>query len=342
MKNYQKIIEEEKRDPKFYLPIINLFERYGRPLSIKEVAKFMDISYSAAKSRLHKLNKWGIAKGTKRGYYCSVSLKEEHKKIPKGKLIFLNGCVRITSKSNNVGITVYNSKFGETAKGEYCRIEKMEDKLVIRKSNKFFGSKIHFLISKSVGISVPRKILTEKIISTLSYKVTPINVGIYLDEWELKIKDIFSTESREEGELAEELDKFGVISKKKKFDDLKADIVFTKKNVTIPIEITNTSPLSHTKFRNSRKSGVKSALIFERLYFFIRWNLIYKSPTILILNKEWEKIGWLKKEQEFMKKFNCHVIFTDFQGKWAKAVSYKINCLTDLSLTNKTTRLALE
>jgi len=169
--------------------------------------------------------------------------------------------------------------------------------------------------------------------------VIQIKIGIYLDEWNISIKDLFSTESEKEGELAEELDKLGEIDKKKKFEDFKADIIFTKNNIKVPIEITNTNLASKGRFKQGRKSGIKSALIFSRLYFFIKWYLINKSPTVLILNKDWENFKWLQNEQEFMKKFKCKIIFTDFQNNWAKKVSQEINRLTKSSLFNKTTQL---
>jgi len=332
MRNYENVIKENRKNPKFYIPVINLFKKSKKPLSIKEVAKSLNISYSAAKPRLHKLAKLNIVKGMKRGYYCLSSIIDEYTKmaLPNGRLVFLNGCIRVMGSSNGVWITVYNSKFGEFTKGQYCRVEDIgKNKFVIRKSNEFYGSKLHFLISKSVGLSIARKFLPENIVLGLSSKVTPIKIGIYLDEWGLTIKDIFSTEAKEEGELAEELDKFGEIEKKNKFDDFKADIIFTKNKIKVPIEITITNPSSIGRFKESRRSGVKSSLILERLYFFIKWNFIYKSPTVLIIHKDWLKFGWVRKEQEFMRRFNCNILFTDFKTGWVKQVAQEINRLTE-------------
>jgi len=342
MKSYEEIIKKEGKDTKFYLPVIRLFEKEKRPLSIKEVAKYLNISYSAAKPRLHKLVKLNIMQGMKRGFYCLSREALNYTKIEKakGKLVFVNGCIRIMGSSNGVWITIYNSKFGESVNGQYCKLcYTTQNKFIIRKSNQFAGSKLYFLISKSVGISISRKLLPQEVVSKLSSKVIPLKIGIYLEEWGISIKDLFSTESKEDGELAEELDKFGEIDKKNKFEDLKADILFTKKGLTIPIEITNTNPSSSGKFKQSRKSGVKSALIFSRLYFFIKWNFIHKSPTVLILNEDWESFKWLKKEQDFMKKFKCYILFTNFEEGWAKQASQEINRLTELSLFNKTTQL---
>lgn len=330
--NYKDRIEKEGKDLKFYMPVIKLFEKEKKPLSIKQVAKYLNISYSAAKPRLHKLAKWNIIKGMKRGYYCLSSKSNKYTEItkPTGRLVFLNGCIRIMGGSNGISITIYNSKFGEFVEGKYCRLQSIENnQFVIRKSNEFYGSKLHFLISKSVGLSISRKFLPKNILFELSSKVTPIKVGIYLNEWGLTIKDLFSTEAREDGELAEELDKIGEVRKKNKFDDLKCDIIFKKNNTEIPIEITTTNPSSTGRFKKSRRSGVKSSLILERLYFFIKWNLINKSPTVLIINKNWLDFSWIKKEQEFMKQFCCNIIFTDFKEEWTKSVAQEIKRLTE-------------
>ena len=107
---------------------------------------------------------------------------------PKGKLVFLNGCIRIMGNSNGVWITVYNSKFGKSSDGQYCKINyNGHDKFIIRKTNEFVGSKLYLLLSKSVGISISRRLLPEKIISKLSNKVIPIKVGVYLSDWGLSV-----------------------------------------------------------------------------------------------------------------------------------------------------------
>ena len=345
MKNYEDLIKKEGKNPDFYMPLIKLFENKNRPLSIKEVAKHLNISYNTTKTRLHKLSKWNILKNMKRGIYClSRDINKYYNvTLPEGKLVFVNGCIRIMGGSNGVWITVYNSKFGEKVNGMYCNVICSEtNKFILRKTSAFVGSKLYLLLSKSTGISISRKLIPGDILSKLSCKVIPIKVGIYLDEWGVTIKDLFSTESIEEGELAEELDKLGEINKKNKFEDLKADIIFTNNGLNIPIEITNTNPSSNGKFKNSRKSGVKSSLIFERLYFFVKWNIIHKSPTVLILNQDWKDFKWLKSELDFMKKFRCHVLFTDFKSGWAQKLAREINLLTEGSRFSKTTALLSE
>lgn len=345
MTDYKNLIEKEGKDPKFYIPIIYFMENRKSPVTIKEVANHFKISYNAAKPRLHKLVRWKIAEGLKRGYYCLTSDASAHTKIEKhtGKLFYLNGCIRVMGSSNGVWITIYNSKFGEFANNKYCKVIYIEQgKAIIRKSNEFAGSKIYLLLSKSVGISISRKLVPDQVVTKLSNKVIPLKIGIYLDEWGISVKDLFSTEAKEEGELAEELDKLGEIEKKNKFSDLKADILFTKKGKTVPVEITITNPKSTGRFKNSRRGGVKSSLIFERFYFFIKWNLIHKSPTVLIISQDWLKYSWVKKEEEFMKRFSCRIIFTDFKKGWAINAAQEINRLTDLSLTNNATRLTSE
>jgi len=140
MKNYEEIIKKKGKDPSFYIPIIDLLRKEKKPLSIKEISKLSNITYGAAKPRLHKLEKWKLVKRLKRGFYCFPEVFINYSKIskPKGDLFFIKGCIRIMGSSNGVWITIYNSKFGEINNGKYCTIEDFEgDRVIIRKSNKF-------------------------------------------------------------------------------------------------------------------------------------------------------------------------------------------------------------
>lgn len=342
MKNCEEIIKKEGKDPKFYIPIIKLLEKKKEPLSIKEIAKLLNITYSAAKPRLHKLEKWGIIKRMKRGFYCLPKTFNNYSKIltVKGDLFFVKGCIRIMGSANGVWITVYNSKFGEINNGKYCVVESFEkDKVIIRKSNKFAGSKLYFLISKSVGISIPRKFIPKHILNSLSTKVTPLKVGIYLDEWDISINKLFSTESIEDGQLASELNKIGNVEKPSKFGNLKADIIFSYKNKKIPIEITTTKSSLESNQLQHRMSSIKSSQILMRFYFSIKWNYLHNLSTILVIHKSWREQEWIKKELEFMKNFNCYLIFTDFEKGWAHKSALEIKRLTESSRISKTTPL---
>jgi hypothetical protein len=340
--DYKKFLGKPQIKAELYDPIIDLFEKENKPLSIKEVASILNFSYSVAKQRLHKLAWNDILIMLKRGYYCLPRLSSSYTKIskPKGKLVFLNSCIRIMGSSKGVWITIYNSKFGEVNNGKFCIVKFIgDDKFIIRKTNDFHGSKIYLLTSKSVGISVSRKRLPEEITSKLSTKVIPIKIGVYLEEWKISVRDLFSTESKEDGELAEELSKIGEVDKQNKFKSLKADILFSKKGMTIPIEITIGKPSDISKRDQGRKSSIKSSQIMLRLYYSIKWNLLRGLPTILIIHKDWEQYEWVSKEQEFMKRFNCYVIFTNFKENWAKKVAQEIKRLTESSRFNKTTQL---
>ncbi|MBU0894400.1 MAG: winged helix-turn-helix domain-containing protein [Nanoarchaeota archaeon] len=338
--NNEEVIRKQGKDPKFYLPIIKLLEK--GPLSIKEVARFLNITYGAAKPRLHKLEKWGFTKRMKRGFYCLPETFENYSKISKikGDLFFIKGCIRVMGSSNGVWITVYNSKFGEINNGKYCVVESFEkDKVIIRKSNKFAGSKLYLLKSKSVGISLSRKLISKNILKILSAKAMPVKIGIYLDEWDVSIGDLFSTESLEDGQLANELNKIGVVKKPSKFDNLKADIIFNYKNNKIPIEVTASKPSLDSNQPQHRMSSIKASQILMRFYFSIKWNHLHNLSTVLVLHKDWGNQDWVKKEREFMKNFNCYVIFTDFKGNWAHKSALEIKRSTESSLFNKTTLL---
>jgi hypothetical protein len=342
MELYKEIIEKEVRDSSFYLPIINVLKKSKIPLSITEISQLLMITYGAAKPRLHKLTKWGIVNRLKRGYYTIPDVRNNLTNItkPKGELFFLRGCIRVMGSSNGVGITIYNSKFGENNKGEYCTIASFEDnKLIIRKSNKFSGSKLHFLSSKSVSISISRKLVSESILKLISTKVTSVQIGIYSDEWSISIKEIFSTESKEDGELAEELNKLGEIKKPAKFENLKADIILNYKDKRVPIEITTIKPSEVSRRPQNRMSSIKASQILMRFYYSIKWNSLYKFSTILVIHKDWENEKWIKKEQDFLRQFDCSLLFTDFKGDWAHISALEIKRLIESSLINKTTLL---
>lgn len=342
MKDYSKIIKKEGKDPKFYIPLIELLEKEKAPFSINEIAKLMNLTYSATKSRLHKLYRWGIIIRLKRGYYCLPIYAGDMKKVSKHSkdLFFLNGCIRIMGSSNGVWLTLYNSKFGEKNNKNYCIIKNFKDnKCILKKSNKFYGNKLHLLVSKSVGVSISRKELPQEILSKLSTKAIPLKIGIYPGEWDISISELFGTESVEDGQLAKDLNNFGEVQKPSKFRDLKADIIFSHKNKKVPIEVTTIKPSLDFKFKQYVRNSIKSSQILMRFYYSIKWNLIQKLPTILVLHKDWTKYGWIEKEEEFMKQFKCFLIFTDFNGRWSKKVAQEIKRLTDSSLFNKTTPL---
>lgn len=342
MSNYEQIIKKKGKDPKFYLPLIKVLKKKNKPLSIKEMARLLKITYGAAKPRLHKLEKWGLIKRMKRGFYCLPNMFPNYSKVskPKGELFFINGCIRVMPQSNGVWIHIYNSKFGEKNHGKYCVIELSEKKeFIIRKSNEYRGNKLHFLLSKSVGVSISRDNIPKKILSNLSTKTTPIKIGIYPQEWDTSVQDLFSTESSEDGELASKLNKIGDVEKLSKFDNLKADIIFFYKNKRVPIEITTSKPSETSKQPQHRKSSIKASQILMRFYYSIKWNFLHNVPTILILHRNWIKYKWINEEEKFMKNFNCFLIFTDFKGDWAHKSTLEIKRLTESSLFNKTTLL---
>jgi len=341
MHSYQEIIEKEGKNPDFYLPVINLLKKSETPLNIRDVAKSLSISYGAAKPRLHKLTKWRITRRLKRGYYCLSSYKfPSRTKLSGSRLFFINGCIRIMGQGNGVWITVYNSKFGKINGGKYCEIEGfVKDKLIIRKSNKFTGNKIYKLVCGSTGISIPRRAISSSVLKNLSTKIIPVKIGLYMDEWNITIEDLFGTESPEDGALAQKLSEIGEVKKPSKFDDLKADILFTYKNIEVPIEITTIRPNMDANFKQYRKNSIKGSQLLMRFYYSIKWNLLKGQSTILVLSSDWSNYTWVKREVEFMKRFNCFVIFTDFKKGWDHKSSLVIKRLVESSRFNKKTRL---
>lgn len=342
MKDYESIIKKQGKNPNLYLPVINKLLKSKVPLSISELSKILKISYGATKPRLHKLVKWRILTRMKRGYYCFPEISKKYSKIskPRGQLFFIKGCIRVMPQSNGVWVHIYNSKFGERNHGNYCSIESFKgDTCILRKSNEFIGNKFHFLLSKSLGVSISRKEIPHEILKKISTKTIPIRIGIYSNEWDISIKELFSTESEEDGELAEELNKIGIVGKPSKFENLKSDIILNYKNKKIPIEVTTIKPSDISKRPQNRMSSIKASQILMRFYYSIKWNYLHNLSTILVIHKSWEKENWIKQEQIFLKKFNCNLIFTDFKNNWAHKSALEIKRLIEPSLFNKTTRL---
>jgi hypothetical protein len=161
----------------------------------------------------------------------------------------------------------------------------------------------------------------------------------YPEEWGLSISEIFSTEAKEEGELAHELNKLGDVEKVGKLGDMKSDIYFIKGNLKIPIEVTIATP-GYTGSTQSR-SAIKSCEILARMYYSVKWNIIRRIPSILVINESWKDVSWMDEEVNYLKRFKAHVLFTDFQNGWAKRTSKEVEALMDFYLDKSTTRLGL-
>lgn len=111
---------------------------------------------------------------------------------------------------------------------------------------------------------------------------------------------------------------------------LKADLLFTKKDLKIPIEITTAPPTCLGSKR--KRSAIKSYEIIARFYYFIKWFHLHKTPSVLVLDKRWKEFEWTKKEIQFGKIFKINILFTSFNGNWACKIAADINKIVDIYL----------
>lgn len=61
------------------------------------------------------------------------------------------------------------------------------------------------------------------------------------------------------------------------------------------------------------------------MYYLIKINLKYKNSGILVINNQWEKSNWLRKEIDFIERFDGSILFTDFKNNWPVKVAKNID-----------------
>ncbi len=301
--------------------ILDALASKNKPLTIKEIAKLMDISYTAAKSRFLDLENKKLVKRLKRGFYAlpnyEVAVIEPNIK----NRILINAGVRINPTSNAGNIYIYNKNLVKTCGNQYCTLRSIEDYVIeVRKSDKFNGNKMYSMNEYSIFIAFPRSLMTDTLRNEVSNKSKSIRLIFYPEEWGINIQDLYGTESFFEGQLSKELEKYGKVEKVRKVEDFKADILFVNNGRNFFIELTNAFPK-----KPGKRSDIKSHQIISRLYYLVKINLKYKNSGILVINKQWERSNWLKKELNFIEKFNGRILFTDFKGNWPVKVAKKID-----------------
>lgn len=307
-------------------------------MSINDISNKLKISYDITKQRLHRLEKSKIISRTKRGLYVITSLYNDFtiKNRDNLKSAELNGSVRRQKGWGGIRLTVYNSIFANMCGNKYCDIKFNDNKITLRKSNEYFGNKIYKMKCNSADIPISGKILLNKIV--LTNKCQQMKIIFYPEEWEIPIERLLGTEHAMEGELAKSLIKFGNVEKFGRKENVKSDLVFFKDNLEVPIEIT-TIKVNSDKKGDGRRSGIKAYQILGKLYYCMKLSNEYKIPNILILHESWKNMEWLLREEEYLKQFNITILYTDFENKWAKTISSKIDKISN-HLVSSTTRLS--
>lgn len=305
---------------KYSKETLDILNNFNRPVKIKEVSDSLNISYSAAKSRLHKLIKLKKIKRAKPGTYYLDNVIIKAIKKPTRKYVILNGLLYRDYKGySGPMIALYNEVVAKYCNGQYIKIFRKDRDFVLIKSPSYLGNKIHYVKTGSGRISIKSNLLTDKEKEQILNKKQSkrIHILFYPDEWGISSKKIFSTESEKEGELYKTLSKFVSVYKPGRLKSMKADLMIKNGNVDIPIEVTTAT------FVNDR-GKTKSYEILGRLYYAFKWTTINSTPFFIIIDKSWEKSKWLKIEIKFIKDKKVHIIFTNFKNKWTEKVVERI------------------
>lgn len=225
-----------------------------KPMSIKEIAKLMGISYTAAKSRLLDLESKKVLKRLKRGFYALPNYEPFANNSSTKNRILINGGIRINPTSNAGNIYIYNKNLVKICGDQYCTLRSIEDYVIeVRKSDKFNGNKMYSMNDYSIFIAFPRSLMTDKLRDEVSNKSKSIRLVFYPEEWGINIQDLYGTESFFEGQLSKELEKYGNVEKVRKVEDFKSDILFVKNGKSFFIELTNAFPKKTWKKKRYKK-----------------------------------------------------------------------------------------
>ena len=308
----------QKRDRTLYEPIINLLAE--RPLTIKEIENELKISYSITKQRLHRLLKWGLIERGKRGVYA---LKGALPVLgpPKGKMVSVNGAVRIlkTASGRSTHLIIYNTAVVKACRRGWVIVKRKDGIFILRRADSNIGKRVQIQKSSGGFVSISLKQLTERERKFLDGgKTKRVLVGLYPEEWGISTKDVYSTESEEDGQLAMSLSRWVDVHKPLRHLGIKADLMIdVNKQLKIPIEITKAST-------DKKRGGIKDYEILGRLYYLLKWVVEKRSPAFLVVSSKWKRHSWLSREETYLKEKGVHIIYTNFRNDWAEGVAQAI------------------
>ncbi|MBN2127836.1 MAG: hypothetical protein JW703_05640 [Candidatus Diapherotrites archaeon] len=173
--------------------------------------------------------------------------------------------------------------------------------------------------------------LRKKTRKSNGYYTKRMKVRINPSEWGLKFHEFF-TESKEEQDLVKEL------SKKFKIENItpnsknarnygNADLLLKHEQKRMPIEITICPPSYRKKEIKkgiNAPHGPKWAKVTSRIVPLVLFSVENKSPSIIIIHKDWKKYGHTTNLQKSLAKVKCFLLYTNFQKKWENKITKKI------------------
>ena len=143
-------------------------------------------------------------------------------------------------------------------------------------------------------------------------------MGLYPEEWGISTKDVYSTESEEDGQLAMSLSRWVDVHKPLRHLGVKADLMIdVNKQLKMPIEITKAST-------DKKRGGIKDYEILGRLYYLLKWVVEKRSPAFLVVSSKWKRHSWLSREETYLKEKGVHIIYTNFRNNWAEGAAQAI------------------
>lgn len=308
----------EERNRTLYEPIINLLAE--RPLTIKEIENELKVSYSITKQRLHRLLKWGLIERGKRGVYALKGALPVLGSL-KGKMISVNGAVRVlrTASGHSTHLIIYNTAVVKACRRGWVIVKRKEGVFLLRRADSNIGRRVQIQKSGGGFVSISLKQLSggeKKFLN--GGKTKRVLVGIYPEEWGISIKDVYGTESEEDGQLAMTLSRWVDVHKPLRHLGIKADLMIDmNKQLKIPIEITKAST-------DKKRGGVKDYEILGRLYYLLKWVVEKRSLAFLVISSKWKRHSWLSREEAYLKEKGVHIIYTNFRNDWAEGVAQDI------------------
>ncbi|MDD5182374.1 MAG: hypothetical protein PHC66_04380 [Candidatus Nanoarchaeia archaeon] len=289
--------------------------------TIKEISLLLGISYSVAKNRLHKLVNNVLIERSKSGLYCKKGLTPKIKCANGNNFVF-RGMIYSTGNKpgRRLALIVYSSAFAKASKGSYAIVKRDKEGFILRKVDSKIGNKVYLSKSGPIFIIIKHVLLkdNEKETVFLKRKSIKINVKVYLNEWKLTLKQIFSQETKQDGELYSSLSKKFNVFKPQKGQFVKSDLMLTKDNLEVPIEITT------VKSKRKNRSSIQGCEIGDRMYHGLKWFNLMNSPYFLVIDNSWKDSKWLTKDVEWLKNKKVYVLYTSFKNNWANSIAKEI------------------
>jgi len=297
-------------------PVLNYMETVKHPVSIKEVSEQLKIKYNTAKHRLHKLIGLGLIKRFRPGIYALHEFTVPKLKAPLGKAIIIRGAIStVGSSGDSYRLLIYNCRIAQAIKGLYVQVKRQKALFIVHRASRYVGRKVSVYKCGSASVQVSKSTLSAKEKELMkSGRTVGVHARIYPAEFSLSFSEVFGTEAREDGILAEALINRGVDVKKfGRRDDIKGDLEVVLPACNAMVEITKALPGNKTD-----RGNIKSCELLGRFYYALKWVKLHDTPAFLVIRDIWKKGGWIKRERDYLRKMNVYLLFTNFGDNWGE------------------------